>query len=354
MRAESLAFLEDLLSAPSPSGFEQPVQQIVRDYAKPWADEIRTDVHGNVIAAKNPDAEPRVMLAGHCAQIGLMVQHITDEGFLNFSAIGGVDVALLPGTRVYIHAAGGSVLGVIGRKAIHLLEPEERKKPEIKIHKLWIDIGAENKEAAQKLVQVGDPITFELAMHRLVDDLVAGPGFDDKVGAFVVMETLRLVQDRSLDCALYCVSTVQEELGLRGARTSCFGVDPQVGIAVDVTHASDYPEAEKAVTGEIKLGQGPTIARGANINPVLHQLLLKAAQDNNIPYQPEPAPKATGTDANVMQISRAGVAAALISIPNRYMHTPVEVVSLSDLENAARLLTEVVARIDGQIDFIPM
>ncbi len=354
MRPESLSFLQSLLQAPSPSGFEQPVQQIVRSYAEPWADEIRTDVHGNVTAAKNPDTTPRVMLAGHCDQIGLMVQHITDEGFLNFSAIGGVDVALLPGTRVYIHAAGGPVLGVIGRKAIHLLEPEERKKAETKISKLWIDIGAKDKEATQKLVQVGDPITFELGMHRLANDLVTGPGFDDKVGAFVVMETLRLLQDRSLDCAVYSVSTVQEELGLRGARTSCFGIDPQVGIAVDVTHASDYPEAEKAVTGEIKLGNGPTIARGANINPVLHRLLIETAQENDIPYQPEPAPRATGTDANAIQISSAGVAAALISIPNRYMHTPVEVVSLGDLENAAWLLAEVVARIDGQIDFVPV
>lgn len=354
MRPESLSFLQSLLEAPSPSGFEQPVQQVVRSYAQQWTDEMRTDVHGNVIAAKNPDATPRVMLAGHCDQIGLMVQHITDEGFLNFSAIGGVDVALLPGARVYIHAAGGPVLGVIGRKAIHLMEPEERKKPEIKIRKLWIDIGAADKEAAQKLVEVGDPITFELGMQRLSGDLVAGAGFDDKVGAFVVIEALRLLQDRSLDCALFSVSTVQEELGLRGARTSCFGIEPHIGIAVDLTHASDYPEAEKAVTGEIKLGQGPTIARGANINPVLHRLLVETAQDNDIPYQPEPAPKATGTDANVIQISRTGVAAALISIPNRYMHTPVEVVSLGDLENAAILLAETVARVDDQIDFTPI
>ncbi len=354
MRPESLSFLQSLLDTPSPSGFEQPVQQVVRSYAQQWADEIRTDVHGNVIAVKSPDATPRVMLAGHCDQIGLMVQHITDEGFLNFSAIGGVDVALLPGSRVYIHTADGPVLGVIGRKAIHLLEPEERKKAEVKIKKLWIDIGAENKEGAEALVAVSDPITFELGMHRLSDDLVAGPGFDDKVGAFVVMEALRLLHDGSLDCGLYCVSTVQEELGLRGARTSCFGIDPQVGIAVDVTHASDYPEAEKAVTGEVTLGKGPTIARGANINPVLHGLLIETARNNDIPYQPEPAPKATGTDANVMQISRAGVAAALTSIPNRYMHTPIEVVSLSDLENTAKLLAETVARIDDEIDFTPV
>ena len=354
MRPESLSFLQSLLSAPSPSGFEQSVQQVVRSYAEPWADEIRTDVHGNVIVAKNPDATPRVMLAGHCDQIGLMVQHITDEGYLHFSAIGGIDVPLLPGSRVYIHTADGPVIGVIGRKPIHLLEPDERKKAEVKIHKLWIDIGAEDKEQAQKTLQVGDPITFELGMHQLLGDLVTAPAFDDRVGVFVVMEALRLVQDRSLHCALFSVSTVQEELGLRGARTSSFGIEPQVGIAVDVTHASDYPEAEKAVTGEIKLGQGPTIARGANINPALHRLLVGTAEDNDIPYQHEPAARATGTDANAIQISRAGVAAALISIPNRYMHTAVEVVALSDLDNAARLLAETVARIDPKLDFTPM
>lgn len=354
MRPESADFLQSLLEAPSPSGFEQSVQQIVRSYAEPWADEIRTDVHGNVIAVKNPDAQPRVMLAGHCDQIGLMVQHITDEGFLHFSAIGGIDVPLLPGSRIYIHTAQGPVLGVIGRKAIHLLEADERKKAAAKISKLWIDIGTKDKEAAEKLVQVGDPTTFELGLHQLSGDLVAGPGFDDKVGAFVVMEVLRLLADRRLDCALYCVSTVQEELGLRGARTSSFGIEPHVGIAVDVTHASDYPEADKAVTGEIKLGAGPTIARGANINPVLHRLLVDTARECDLAYQPEPAPRATGTDANVMQIARAGAAAALISIPNRYMHTPVEVVSLSDVEVAGRLIAETVARIDDQIDFTPV
>ena len=330
------------------------MQQLVRGYVKPWADEIRTDVHGNVIATKNPQARPRVMLAGHCDQIGLMVQHVTDEGFLRFSAIGGIDVPLLPGCRVYIHGADGPVLGVIGRKAVHLLAPEERKKAEVRISKLWIDIGAKDKAEAQKQVEIGDPITFELGMYPLSGDLVAGPGFDDKVGAFVVMEVLRLLADRSLDCGLYCVSTVQEELGLRGARTSSFGIEPHVGIAVDVTHASDYPGAEKAVTGEIKLGEGPAVARGANINPILHRLLLDTAREEEIAYQPEAASRATGTDANAIQVARAGVATALIGIPNRYMHTAVEVVSLGDLENAARLIAETVARIDESLDFTPV
>ncbi len=353
MRKESLELLESLLTTPSPSGFEQPVQRVIRDVVGDWADEVHTDVHGNVIAVKNPALEPRVMLAGHCDQIGFMVQYITDEGYVRFSAIGGVDTALVPGARVHIWAKDGPVLGVVGRKAIHLMKPEERKKAEVEINKLWIDIGATDKKAATKRIQIGDPITFALRMDRLSHDLVAAPAFDDKAGAFAVMDALRRLRRRKLNCSLYSVSTVQEELGLRGARTSAYGINPVAGIAVDVTHASDYPDADKSITGEIKLGKGPAISKGANINPVLFELLVQTAEEKKIPYQLEPAPRATGTDANVIQISRAGVAAGLVSIPNRYMHTQVEVVSLRDIENASKLLAETVARIDGTIDFTP-
>ncbi len=353
MRKESLSLLEQLIVTPSPSGFEQPVQRLLREAVSDWVDEVRTDLHGNLIAVKNPGAEPRVMLAGHCDQIGFMVQHITDEGFIRFSAIGGVDATLVPGSRVKIWAEEGPVVGVIGKKPIHLLEPEERNKPEIKINKLWIDIAAEDKDDALKRLQIGDCITFDLQMEKLSDDLVAAPAFDDKAGAFVVMDVLRILRRRKIDCSLHSVSTVQEEIGLRGARTSAFGIDPLVGIAIDVTHASDYPEADKSKTGEIKLGEGPVIAKGANINPTVLKLLVEAAESNDIPYQLEAAPRATGTDANAIQITRCGVAAGLISIPNRYMHTQVEVVSLADLENAALLLAETVARIDQTIDFTP-
>ncbi len=353
MRKESLAFLEALMTTPSPSGFEQPVQRIIRDTVGDWADEVRTDLHGNVIAIKNPDLAPRVMLAGHADQIGFMVQHVTDEGYIHFSAIGGVDAALVPGSRVSIWAAGGPVLGVVGRKPIHLMKAEERNKAEVELNKLWIDIGAGSRDEAFGRVQIGDPITFDLRMDRLSDDLVAGPAFYDKSGAFVVMEVLRILRRRKLGCSLYSVATVQEETGLRGGRTSAYGIDPLVGIAVDVTFASDYPGADKSLIGEIKLGQGPTIARGGNINPVLFDLLVQTAKEKKIPYQIEAAPRATGTDANVIQITRAGVAAGLVSIPNRYMHTQVEVVSLRDITNAARLLAETVARIDETIDFTP-
>lgn len=353
MTKDSRSFLEALMAAPSPSGFEQPAQRVVRERVAAWADEVRTDVHGNVIAVKNPGGSPRVMLAGHCDQIGFMVQHITDEGYLKFAVIGGVDGPVLAGAQVVVHSAPSPVPGVIGRKPIHLMKPEERDKAKCEITEMFIDIGAKDKKQAQKMAQVGDAVTFALGMSDLGNDRVAGAGFDDKVGAFVVMEVLRLLKRRDIPCALHCVSTVQEELGLRGAATSAFGIDPQVGIAVDVTHASDYPGVDSAVCGDIKLGAGPTVARGPNINPVVGDLLLRTARERKLPHQVEPCPRGTGTDANAIQITRAGVAAGLVSIPSRYMHTPVEVVSLGDLENAAKLLAQTVAQIDEGTDFTP-
>ncbi len=354
MRKESYEFLQRLIETPSPSGFEQPVQRLIRDYMASYADEVRTDVHGNVIGIKNPEGFPRVMLAGHCDQIGMMIQHISEEGFIYVGAIGGIDAAVLPGLTVVIHNERGPVRGVIGRKPIHLLKPEERDKPRLELSEMCIDIGAKNKKEAQSLVALGDAVTFDLQMYALHNQLVAAPGFDDKVGAFVVAEALRLLERRKLSCAVYAVSTVQEELGLRGARTSAFGIDPQVGIAVDVTHASDYPGCDPKRTGECKLGEGPTIARGPNINPVLRQLMEEVAAQKKIKWQPEPEPRATGTDANAIQINRAGVATGLVSIPNRYMHTPVEVVHLGDLENAAKLLAETCLRITPDMDFTPL
>ncbi len=353
MTRDSYEFLRAMEEAPSPSGFEQPAQRIVRTRMKKYADSVTTDVHGNVIVALNPTGRPRVMLAGHIDQIGLMVRYISDEGYLHFSPIGGIDPALLPGSRVTVWNRRDPVEGVIGRKPVHLMRGKEADQPKIEIPDLWIDIGAKSRAEAEKRVGVGDPITFKLGMTRLDGDVVCSPGFDNKVGVFCVMEALRIASGKKLRCALFAVSTVQEEIGLRGARTACYGIDPLAGIAVDVTHASDYPTVEKKQVGDIRLGHGPVIDVGANINPTLGELFIQTARRKKIPYQMSGAPGATGTDANAIQISRAGVAAALISIPNRYMHTPVELVSLDDLENCAKLIAETVAQIDAKTDFVP-
>lgn len=349
---ESYDFLKLVLETPSPSGFEQPVQRIIRKRMKPFADAIDTDVHGNVIVALNPKGSPRVMLAGHCDQIGLMVNYIDDNGFIFFSAIGGIDPSVLPGSRVVVHSAHGPIDGVIGRKPIHVLKPEERGG-KIEIRETWIDIGSKNKKETQALVSIGDPVTFRLEMVHLGNDRVTSPAFDNKCGMFVVMEALRLCSSKRIKCALFAVSTVQEEVGLRGARTSAYGIDPQVGIAVDVTHATDFPDIDKRVNGDLKLGGGPVIPRGPNINPALEKRLMDTARAKKIAFQIEAEPAGTGTDANAIQLNRAGVATALVSIPNRYMHTPVEVVTLSDLEATARLLAETVATIDKNDKFIP-
>ena len=352
MRNASYEFLKAIQETPSPSGFEQPVQRIVRKYMEPFADEIRTDVHGNVIVALNPKKSPRVMLAGHCDQIGMMVNYFDDNGYLFFKQVGGIDPSVVPGSRVVVHTKHGPVDGVIGRKPIHVIKPEERGA-KVELREMWVDIGVKNKKEAQRVARVGDPITFRLEMVHLGQDLVTSPGFDNKCGTFVVMEALRLCSIKQIKCSLFAVSTVQEELGLRGAKTSCFGIDPHVGVAVDVTHATDYPDIVKRVNGDIKVGAGPAIATGPIINPPLETMLTATAKAKRIAYQMEAAPSATGTDANAMQLTRAGVATALLSVPNRYMHTQVEVVSLSDLEMTAKLLAETVTKINRRTNFIP-
>lgn len=354
MRQESYSFLAKLIETPSPSGYEQPAAKVFRQYCKKFADKVTTDVMGSTTAVLKPNARPRVMLSGHIDEIGLMVTTIDKNGFITFRTIGGMDMHIVPGKRVHIHAHKGSVLGVVGRKAIHMIEPDERKKVG-KMHQFWIDIGAKDKKAAEKLVEIGDPVTFVDAIDKLQGDLVAGRGFDDRIGAFVVAETLRLLKPRKkqLKAAVFGVASVQEEVGLRGARTAAFGIDPLVGIAIDVGFATDHPGSDAKRFGEYKLGKGPIIARGANINPKVYELLVKTAKKKKIPHQIQGIPGGTGTDANVIQLTRAGVAAGLLSVPLRYMHTPIEVLALKDLENTAKLLAEFILTIDAKTDFIP-
>jgi len=354
MRKESLMFLRELVNTPSPSGFEQPAQLLVREYLSQYADEVRVDVMGNVIAALNPDGHPRVMLAGHCDEIGFMVTHITDEGFINFSSIGGVDAHLVPGQKVHVHGAKGPVLGVVGKKAIHLMEVEERKKV-LPLHQQWIDIGAVSRKRAEQRVAIGDCVTFATVFDRLDADTAVARGFDDKMGSFVVGEALRLaaLQKKKLKAALFAVSTVQEEVGLRGAATSAFSIAPDCAVAVDVTHATDYPDADKKRYGEIKLGKGPVLHRGANVNPQVANLLISATKKARITYQMVGVPGASGTDAWAIQLARGGVATGLLSVPLRYMHTPIEVLNLKDLEASAHLLAIFAASLKAGTSFIP-
>ena len=356
MRKESLKFLEKLLDAPSPSGYEQPAQRVFREYVSAYCDEVTTDVMGNVfarVAGKGKDL-PKVMVVGHTDEIGLQIKYVDDRGFLYFAAVGGVDAHLTPGKRVNIHTATGPLAGVIGKKPIHLMDAKDRETV-VKLEAQYIDIGAKDKKEAQKLVRVGDAVTFESSFTRLQGDRVASRGFDDKAGCFVVAEVLRLVKasGKKLNVDLYGVSSVQEEIGLRGGTTSCYTVNPDVGICVEVDFATDQPDVEKKHNGEVALGKGPILARGANINPPLFELLAATAEKEKIAIQHTASPRATGTDANVMQISRGGVATALVKIPLRYMHTSVETVSLGDLEEAAKLIVATLGKITSKEEFIP-
>lgn len=353
MHDELYSTLKKVVDSPSPSGFEQPVQSFVRSLLSGLADEVTIDVHGNLSAILNPGGRPRVMIAAHCDEIGFMVRYIDENGFIYFSSIGGIDPHVVPGHRVHIHGRSQTVLGTIGRKPIHALEEEERKKLS-KLDDMWIDIGAPDKKAASEFVAVGDAITFATTIERFIGRYVVSRGLDDKVGTVLLCEVIKRLAKEKVSAAVYATSTVQEEIGLRGARTAAFALDPDIGIAIDVDLATDFPGMEMKKNGEVRLGKGPVICRGPNINPKVERLLIDAAEQDSIPYQISGASRATPTDANVIQISRAGVAAGLVSIPCRYLHTPAEVINLDDLEHAVQLLCAFLRRLTSKDSFLPL
>ena len=352
MNKESLSFLKELMRQPGPSGFEVPAQKVIKNRMKIFTDKVKTDVHGNVIGILNEKAPLKVMLAGHVDEIGLMITHIDDKGFIYFAMIGGMDPMVIVSQRVCIMAKQGMVRGVIGRKPIHLIEPGEKNK-ELKITDLWIDIGARDKQDALKAVAVGDPIVITPDFIEMRNGLVSSRAFDDRTGAWVIVEVLRALKGRKLNVAVYAVSTVQEEVGLRGARTSAYHIHPDAGIAVDVGFASDCPGVDPKKVGDIALGKGPILHIGANINPVLGKLMITTAKKNRIRHQMQAEPRGTGTDANAIQLARGGCATALVSIPNRYMHTPVEVVSLKDMDASVALITETLLAMKSNASFVP-
>ena len=352
MNRTSQNFLKSLLEAPSPSGYEQPAAKIWREYVKKHVDKLTGDVHGNSVAVLNPKAKFTFMLAGHIDEIGLMITHIDDKGYIYTAQIGGMDPSLLVGQRVKIITKKGEVFGVIGRKAIHLMKPEERKKS-VEMDNVWVDIGASDKKSAEKRVSIGDPIVIDVECRKLDSDKFVSRATDDKAGAYVVAEVMKALSKRDLKICVMGVATVQEEIGLRGAITSTYNVNPDAGFAIDVTFASDHPETDPKKIGTVELGKGPVLHRGPNINPIMEDVLFRIAKQKKIPYQLTAEPRGTGTDANAMQLSRGGAATALISVPNRYMHTPVEVISTKDLDNTVKLIVEYIAAHPANRDYRP-
>lgn len=352
MNKRLLNILEELVNAPGPSGAEQPAQQVFKKFVTPFTDEIKTDIHGNAIALKKGSGTMRVMLAGHIDEIGFMVKYIDDNGFIRFSAIGNVDYSLIPTQRVNIYHENSVVRGVIGVKPTYTFKHFERDKvagPD----DLWIDIGAKNKKEAEKNVSVGDCITFSPGMETLPNNLITSKAADNKVGVFAAAAVLSNLANEKTNANIYAVSTVQEEIGARGAITSAFGIEPHIGIVIDVTPATDHPSVDKNIYGDIKLNEGVAIAVGANINPRVLEILKAAAKETGVSHQIEPIAGTAMTDALTLQISRTGVATGLLSIPIRYMHTPSEIVSLSDLEGAVKVLTRFCQKIDDDTNLIP-
>jgi putative aminopeptidase FrvX len=335
------AFLTELLHARSPSGYEREAQEVFDRHVKPAADAYTGDALGNRIATLNPGGDPTLMLAGHMDELGLIITYVNKEGFLYFDTIGGHDRTVISGRRVIIQTERGPVKGVTGKRAIHLMDEADRKKvPEI--HEIWIDIGARSKKEALERVAIGDAATYDHEFELIHGTVGTARAFDNKVGAYVVGEALiRLARDRKrLEARVVSVATSQEEIGVRGATGSGYSVDPQVALVVDVGHATDHPDCDNRKYGETKLGGGPMLCRGANINPRVFDALVRAARRLKIPYQVEGDPRPTGTDARAIQVGRAGVATGVVSIPLRYMHTPSEVVDLEDVERCVRLFVE--------------
>jgi putative aminopeptidase FrvX len=350
MRKASYEFLKKLLSTPGPSGKEGAAAGVWREEAGKFA-EVRADRMGNSFATLNAGGAPRVMLSGHIDEIGLMITHIDDQGFLHFTGVGGWDPQVLVGQRVRIQTGRGEVPGVIGKKAIHVMEAEERKKVS-EIKNLWIDIGAKDGDGAKGMVRVGDVGVLDQDLVELPNDRVASRSLDNRMGAFVVLEALRLLSEEGIAAEVVAVASVQEEIGLYGARGAAFGLDPDAAIAVDVTHATDTPGISKNEHGDHPLGSGPVIARASVLSPIVTDGLIAAAEEADIAYTLEADSRSTGTDADAIHFSRAGIATGLVSCPNRYMHSPNEVVELGDLENCARLISAYVQKLDANTAFV--
>ncbi len=352
MEDRAVDFLRRLVDAPGPSGYEQAPARVWRSEAETLADEVFRDVTGNSYARVRNEGGPKVIVAGHVDEIGFVVTHVDPEGYLWFAPIGGWDDQVVVGQRLRIAGRNGDVLGVVGKKAAHLLRKEDRDRP-TELRDLWIDIGAADRADARRRVDVGDAAVVDAAFVRLTEDLCVARSMDNRVGAFVALETARLLAADRLPADVYAVATAQEETTFAGASTASFRLAADVAIAVDVTHATDYPGADKHANGEVKLGGGPVLSRGAAVNPIVFEGLRAAGERLGLDCPVQANGRGSGTDADAMIRSGAGAATGIVSIPNRYMHSPNEVISLTDLRNAARLIADFIRAIPADADYRP-
>jgi putative aminopeptidase FrvX len=352
LTSDAIAFLKRLLDAPGPSGFETLAGRTWRGEAEKFADRVTADVAGNCIAEVNPKGSPTILVDGHIDEIGVIVQYIDDDGFLYISPIGGWDAQVLVGQRIRFIATGGDVIGVVGRKPIHLVKESDRKKA-VKFTDLWVDIGAANRAEAEARVSVADPGVIDSRAHDFPGNRVVSRSIDDRIGAFAALEALRRYAAKPGKARVVAAATTQEEIAWTGggALVAANAVRPRMAIVVDVTFATDHPSIEKKEIGDHRLGSGPVLSRGALLSPVVFGLLREAARAKNIPFTVHAVGRDTATNADAIHIAQEGVATALVSIPNRYMHSPNEMVSLDDVDHTAELIAETCRAVDDRTDF---
>jgi len=329
-------FLESLLTTPGPSGYEADSQRVWVDYVSEFADEVQTDDYGNAVATLS-GGDTSVALAGHGDEIGFIVRDLTDNGFLRLGRIGGSDKTVSRGQHVTVHTADGPLSGVVGQTAIHLRDADDDSSvPDVS--EQHVDVGAEDGDELESLVDRGDPITFQQTVSELENGRLSARGMDNRIGIWAAAEGLRRAAERGVDATVHAVSTVQEEVGLQGAKMVGFDLDPDVAIATDVTHATDSPDSPGKRSTGVELGGGPVVARGSTNHPVAVEALRETADDADIDIQLQATGIRTGTDADAFYTSRGGIPAVNVGLPNRYMHTPVEVVDDDDLDSLADLL----------------
>jgi putative aminopeptidase FrvX len=339
----SFSFLEKLLITPSPTGYESAGQRVWIDHIKPFADEVITDAYGS--AAAKIDISPKaitVMLEAHCDEIGMVVQHIDDKGFLWIQRIGGSDPTIARARRVFIHSSNGLVLGTIGHTAIHLQDRDNNKPFAWK--DLFIDIGAQSREEALEMVQVGDPITYSDDFEFVNDDILCGRALDNRIGGYIIAKALEKLSERrsELRVNVLALNSVQEEIGGFGARMMSYRLMPDVALVTDVTHATDTPGINDREHGRVQLGGGPTVTHGSASHPKVVAHLIDVAKKSEVTIQREASSVRTGTDTDSIYYTKQGIPSALVSMPLRYMHTPVETISLKDVN----------ALIDLMVDFV--
>ncbi|MBL59581.1 MAG: M42 family metallopeptidase [Verrucomicrobiota bacterium] len=340
MNKRSLQFLKSLVNTPSPSGHESKGLRIWMDYVDQYADETYSDAYGNCVAVLNKGGGPRLMLAGHADEIGMTVNFIDDNGYVYVRRLGGTNPAITKAQRVTIHSRKGPVKGVVGSVAPHLMRTDTGVNKVPKIHEIFVDIGADSCKAAEKLIRVGDPITLNDQFELLRGDLAVARAFDNRVGTWAVAETLRLLKTgkAKLNAEVCAVANTMEEVGLFGARQIAYSLHPDVALVMDVTHATDYPTVDKRQHGDIIVGQGPTVTHGNCNHPEVIKRVEQVAKRLKINLQHEAISATSGTDTDAVFWTRGGIPSGLISLPNRYMHSPVEVVSLKDLEQIPQVM----------------